>query len=162
MVPSSVSRTFDAVLAVFVLNHARNGQDLDRLVAKLSDRIEPAGLLVAVVGALREADHAFISGGPNFTKYRLTIHAPDGLREGARLTLEPQADPPPFFEITQWSEETYREASSKAGLADCTSLPLAPSAEAVERFSLELWADLDAHPYGFVLSARRITPHCDR
>lgn len=110
-----LAEPFDLVVAAFLLNHARNRDELRTMCAGVARCLAPGGRFVTV-----NCNPALdFSNGPSYRKYGFEITAPPGQREGSPITCTIFLDDDSFtIEDYSLSPAVHEEALRAAGFRE--------------------------------------------
>lgn len=123
--------TFNLVTAVFLLNYAKNKEELYKMCRNISNITNEFATITA---------NPFCPGF-RYRKYEITKRVLGKLREGCKIKVTFYKDRKPYvnFYNYYWSKETYQEILKKSGFKKIRFIKPIISKEGYEKFGKNFW-----------------------
>lgn len=134
--------SFDAVSAVYLLHYAPSRTRLLEMCRSTRAALKPGGTFVTL-----SANPDFSLDKPNVTAHGLTLKFEPPLKDGDVIEAEVHIGPGIKFETFHWSRATHEWALREAGLVNIEWIAPTVSAEGLEKFGAEHWADYLDNPH---------------
>ncbi|MEV6948927.1 class I SAM-dependent methyltransferase [Streptomyces sp. NPDC051172] len=141
---------FDVVIAAFLLNYAPTRTALDAMCARIAAHLRPGGRLVADIPR-----SGYDRQRPMSAKYGYTYEWPSDLSDGDTFTFTLHLASPLTIRCTWWSDTTYQNALTSAGLTDVHFHPWKPTEEGMSNHDTGFWDEWNANPLAQVITATK-------
>ena len=129
---------FDRVVASYLLNYARTGEELFQMCRTIALNLKPGGKFVSINNNPDQPPESF----PLMRKYGFGKRLSGGLEEGAVITYEFFREGQQFsIDNFYLSRETHKQAFTRAGLQNVIWEKIQVSSEGINEYGREHWND---------------------
>jgi SAM-dependent methyltransferase len=141
--------TFDVVTAAWLFPYASSPEQLGAMATSLHAKLVPGGRIVGII-----ANPGLDLSHGNYTRYGMTVNAPDARPDGTEYTVDLHLDPPFSIGGRFWTPPTIDSALAAAGFHDIAWSRPQCSREGMEQLGAEHWAPLLENPNMLFFTAR--------
>lgn len=129
---------FDRVIASYLLNYARTGEELFQMCRTIALNLKPGGKFVSINNNPDQPPESF----PSMRKYGFSKRLSGGLEEGAVITYGFFREGQQFaIDNFYLSRRTHEQAFTRAGLQHVIWKKIQVSAEGINEHGVEHWDD---------------------
>lgn len=141
---------FDVVTAGFMLNYARNREEMASMCQTVARHLKPGGRFVGTVPNSKHNPATFDR------RYGVFLNWTGPMKDGDEYSFTLYiSDPPVHLRCHYWQVETYMTELERAGLSDPKLVDWRVSQEGMTKYGPEFWNGWTSNPVSVFITAQR-------